>query len=194
MVVGEILASSTELYKEDPQLNLIPRKVGGTPDFKSWGWSKDFFGLKSSILGFFGVGNNLNICGGTRVSPGHIVLQMKYNQICFATYFKVRKFGMEFLGGLIFGPRIFWGFDFAPISSSLLLEIQSNLSPPPPPPPWEPNTDTLNWLHEKLTFERGLWPSLTKGIKSPFITAILWVKFTRSALKLDRVLLLWQIS
>ena len=135
MVVGEILASSTELSKEDPQLNLIPRKVGGTPDFKSWGWSKDFFGLKSSILGFFRVGNNLNICGGTRVSPGHIVLQMKYNQICFATYFKVRKFGMEFWGGggVNFWTMDFLGFDFAPISSSLLLEIQSNLSPPPPP-------------------------------------------------------------
>ena len=26
-----------------------------------------------------------------------------------------------------------WGFDFAPISSSLLLEIQSSLSPPLPP-------------------------------------------------------------
>ena len=169
MVVGEILASSTELSKEDPQLNLIPRKVGGTPDFKSWGWSKDFFGLKSSILGFFRVGNNLNICGGTRVSPGHIVLQMKYNQICFATYFKVRKFGMEFWGGggLIFGPWIFWGLILPPFHHPCYLKSRVT-SPLPLPPPWEPNTDTLNWLHEKLTFERGLWPSLTKGIKSPF--------------------------
>ena len=77
-----------------------------------------FLGLKSSILGFFGGGNNLKICGGTHVSPGHVVLQMKYNQIGFAT----------------FGPWIFWSFDFAPILSSLLLEIQSNLSPPPLPP------------------------------------------------------------
>ena len=145
MVVGEILASSTELYKEDPQLNLILRRRGwGVRLISSHGDDRIIFlGLKSSILGFFGVGNNLKICGGTGVSPGHVVLQMKYNQICFATLFKVRKFGMEFLGGLIFGPRIFWGFDFASISSSLLLEIQSSLSPPSPPP-WEPNTDTLN--------------------------------------------------
>ena len=118
---------------------------GGVLLISSHGDDRRFFlGLKSSILGFFGVGNNLKICGGTRISPGHVVLQMKYNQICFATFFKVWKFGMEFLGGLIFGPRIFGGFDFAPISSSLLLEIQSNLSPLPSPPPWEPNTDTLN--------------------------------------------------
>ena len=97
--------------------------------------------MKSSILGFFGVGINLKICGGTSVSPGHVVLQVKYNQICFATFFKVRKFDMEVFGGLIFGPWIFWGFDFAPISSFPLLEIQSNL---PTPPPWEPNIDTLN--------------------------------------------------
>ena len=131
MVVGEILASSTELYKEDPQLNLIPRKGVGELLISSHGDDQRIFlGLKSSILGFFGGENNLKICGGTHVSPGHVVLQMKYNQIGFAT----------------FGPRIFWGFDFAPISSSLLLEIQSNLSPhsPPSPPPWEPNTDTLN--------------------------------------------------
>ena len=128
MVVGEILASSTELYKEDPQLNLIPRKGVGELLISSHGDDQRIFlGLKSSILGFLGGGNNLKICGGTHVSPGHVVLQMKYNQIGFAT----------------FGPRIFWGFDFAPISSSLLLEIQSNHFPPPPPP-WEPNTDTLN--------------------------------------------------
>ena len=117
MVVGEILASSTELYKEDPQLNLIPRKGVGELLISSHGDDQRIFlGLKSSILGFFGGGNNLKICGGTHVSPGHVVLQMKYNQIGFAT----------------FGPWIFWSFDFAPISSSLLLEIQSNLSPLPP--------------------------------------------------------------
>ena len=60
-----------------------------------------FLGLKSSILGFLGVGINLKICGGTCVSPGHVVLQVKYNQICFATFFKVRGVNfwtMDFLG------------------------------------------------------------------------------------------------
>ena len=141
MVVGEILASFTELYKEDPQLNLIPRKGVGELLISSHGDDQRIFlGLKSSILGFFGGGNNLKICGGTHVSPGHVVLQMKYNQIGFAT----------------FGPWIFWSFDFAPISSSLLLEIQSNLSPCPPP--WEPNTDTLNWLHEKFEVWKETFP------------------------------------
>ena len=28
--------------------------------------------------------------------------------------FKARKFGMGFLGGLIFGPGIFWGFCWKP--------------------------------------------------------------------------------
>ena len=69
MVIGEILASSTELYKEDPQLNLIPRKGGGDLLISSHGDDQRIvLGLKSSILGFFGVGKNLKICGGTRVS------------------------------------------------------------------------------------------------------------------------------
>ena len=130
MVVGEILASSTELYKEDPQLNLIPRKGVGEILISSHGDDQRIFlGLKSSILGFLGGGNNLKICGGTHVSPGHVLLQMKYNQIGFAT----------------FGPRIFGGFDFAPISPSLSLEIQSNLLPPNPPPP--PHLGNLIQIH-----------------------------------------------
>ena len=168
MVVGEILASSTELYKEDPQLNQIQAGGGGgTPDFKSWGWSKDFFGFEIFHSGIFGVGNNLKICGGTRVSPGHVVLQMKYNQICFATFFKVRKFGMEFFGGVNF-----WTMDFFGV---LILHpfhhpcyLKSRVTSPPPPPLG--NLIQIHWIDytKSLRFERGLCPSLTKGIKSPF--------------------------
>ena len=122
MVVGEILASSTELYKEDPQLNLIPRKGVGELLISSHGDDQRIFlGLKSSILGFFGGGNNLKICGGTHVSPGHVVLQMKYNQIGFATF-----------GVLILPPFHHPCY------------LKSRVTSPPCPPPWEPNTDTLN--------------------------------------------------
>ena len=117
MVVGETLASSTELYKEDPQLNLISRKGVGELLISSHGDDQRIFlGLKSSILGFFGGGNNLKICGGTHVSPGHVVLQMKYNQIGFAT----------------FGPWIFLGVLISPPFHHPCY-LKSRVTSPPPP-------------------------------------------------------------
>ena len=54
MVVGEILASSTELYKEDPQLNLIPRKGVGELLISSHGDDQRiFFGFEIFYSGIF---------------------------------------------------------------------------------------------------------------------------------------------
>ena len=47
-----------------------------------------------------------------------VVLQIKFNQL--QTW--ARKFVVGFLGGLIFGPGIFWVLIFAPIQSSHLLK------------------------------------------------------------------------
>ena len=41
--------------------------------------------------------------------PRGIVLQIKYNQTCFVTFFKAWKFGMGYFCGLIFGPEIVLG-------------------------------------------------------------------------------------
>ena len=70
--------------------------MGGAPDFKWWGWSKDFVGFEifdsRIFLGrkiwevfscVFGIQNNLKIPGS-----------------------KARRFGMGFFWGLIFGPGI----------------------------------------------------------------------------------------
>ena len=88
------------------------------------------------VEGFFlGIQNKLEFLVVPMYS-GHAVLRIKYNQTCFTVVlifntllcicfikpaiesfleiFKAQKFGTGFFGGLIFGPRIFWGFDFCP--------------------------------------------------------------------------------
>ena len=41
--------------------------------------------------------------------PRGLVLQIKYNQTCFVTFFKAWKFGMGYYCGLIFRPEIVLG-------------------------------------------------------------------------------------
>ena len=67
------------------------------------------------ILG--GIQNNLKIHGSALVPwPRSSANKVQPNLFCFLEIFKAQKFGMGVLGGLIFGPRIFWGFDFRPHS------------------------------------------------------------------------------
>ena len=70
------------------------------------GMIKGFFGRKIWQVfwgvggGFFsGIQNNLKICC-------HVILQIEFNQL--QTW--AHKFVVGFLGWLIFGPGIFWGF------------------------------------------------------------------------------------
>ena len=78
-------------------------------------------GLKSSILGFFGkknrtsiflgIQNSLKICGSARASrPRSSANIVEPNKVQHVTpFFKVRKYGMGFFGGLLESPGIFLG-------------------------------------------------------------------------------------
>ena len=48
-----------------------------------------------------------------KINKVHVQLNLFF---FFMGIFKVRKFGMGFLWGLIFGPANFWGFDFCPLA------------------------------------------------------------------------------
>ena len=59
---------------------------------------------------------------------------------------KVRKFAMEFFSRFIFGPGIFWRFDFCPHS---IIPVTWNPEPTPDPPGSAPAAE-LKWYQGKL--------------------------------------------
>ena len=69
---------------------------------------------------FGGIQNNLKIRGSVRVSrPRSSANKVQPNLFYILETFKAQKFGMGYFlcvggrgGGVIFGPGIFWGFDF----------------------------------------------------------------------------------
>ena len=100
----------------------------------------------------WGIQNNLKVRGSARVSQPRGSANKKSNQTRFAAaVFKALdalKFGMGFLGGLIFGSGIFWGFvgspsDFGGFWFCLhsIIPVTSNPEyhphrPLPQPSPW----------------------------------------------------------
>ena len=154
MVVGEILASSTELYKEDPQLNLIPRKGVGELLISSHGDDQRIFlGLKSSILGFLGEG-----------TIWRFVVAPTYPRAMYFCKWSITKLVLLLLDHGFFGVLI-----LPPFHHPCHLKSRVTSSPPPPPPHLG-NLIQIHWIDytKSLRFERRLFPSLTKGIKSPF--------------------------
>ena len=69
------------------------------------------------IGNILGIQNNLKIHGSALAPwPRSSANKVQPNLFCFLEIFKAPKFCMGFLGGLIFGPGIFLGFDFRPHS------------------------------------------------------------------------------
>ena len=111
---------------------------------QEFSWEGKFGGLDLSRVFWECSFNNLNILDSARISwprssankvqPSK-VQGVGVNYLCFLEIFKAQKFAMWFFLWLIFGPGIFWVLlealgifwvsNFAPIQSSLSLEIQS---------------------------------------------------------------------
>ena len=149
---------------------------GGTPNIKWYGWSEYFGGVEIFYSGYFfaWLGLSWEFLGYSKQSerkepwervwrnPGRIALRIKYNQTCW---------GSEILHGrfwaLMFGPWIFWGFDFCP--HSIIPDTWNPEYPPPPPPTLgAPNgSSTFYFCYVKNVVRSNkltrCWPSKWKG-------------------------------
>ena len=141
---------------------------GGTPNIKWYGWSEYFGGVEIFYSGYFfaWLGLSWEFLGYSKQSerkepwervwrnPGRIALRIKYNQTCW---------GSEILHGrfwaLMFGPWIFWGFDFCPHSIIPDTWNPEYPHPPLPPPLWEPlmGVQPFIFLMWKMSFVPINW-------------------------------------
>ena len=101
---------------------------GLTPDFKWWGWSKDYFWQVSFWVAWFKLGYF-----GVFKTIWRFDFWCCYFS-CFLEIFKALKFSMGFFGGCGEIPRNFCGFRFLPPFDHPR-HLKSGVPPRNPPPP-----------------------------------------------------------
>ena len=99
---------------------------GGAPNFKWRGWSNDFFGFEFSIPGFFWVRKF-----GKYFFRWLFLVCVFYQVIFSGNFLRLGNSTWDILGVNFWSRDFFWIVIFAPIWSSLLLEIQNTPLPHP---------------------------------------------------------------